>query len=327
MRGKSILASMRSLPRFAPIPLAAALVAVVASGVQVRPDWGRSALSHVEHLSEVGPRVAGSSGEQDAAAYIESEFRQAGYQPVAQTFSLGRRGSDRESANIIAEKPGGSSRTIVVGAHYDSESRGRGADDNASGVGVLLEVARALQDITPPYTIRFVAFGAEEGGLRGSRYYVSTMDPGEIVNTVAMINVDSVTAGDIAYVYGTAGEGGRIRNWVLDRAVREGLDLVTQDVGNPEYPPGTTCNCSDHAPFEAAGIQYAYFESTNWALGDRDGYTQVDPAFGENGKIWHTPFDTLDYLESTFPGRIEARLALVTEMLYGILTEYQEAEE
>lgn len=296
------------------------LTGVAALG-QIPDRHGSEAFRHMEALSAIGPRVAGSANERTGAEYIATAFRQAGYEPEIRPFELGLRG---RSANVVAVKPGRSVREILVGAHYDSESRGRGADDNGSGVGVLLEVAEAVRDLATPYTLRFVAFGAEEGGLRGSRAYVASMDGEAIANTVAMINVDSVTAGDIAYVYGTAGEAGRIRDWVLARAREDGLDLRTQDVGNPEYPKGTTCNCSDHAPFEAAGIQYAYFESTNWTLGEHDGYTQVDTALGENGKIWHTPYDTIDYIEAHFPGRIAARLQLFSEMLFRVLTQYEE---
>ena len=288
---------------------------------------GRAARRHIVELSErIGRRVAGSPNEALAADYVTNVFRQMGYVPVVQWFSFsgGSRGgpSTEESANIVAVTPGQSTREIIVGAHYDSEVRGRGAGDNASGVGVMLEVALSIRDVSTPYTIRFIAFGAEEEGLRGSRHYVNQMTPEAIENTVAMINLDSLIAGEIAYVYGDAGEAGLVRNWVLERAREERLDLGTQLGENPEFPAGTTGDFSDHAPFEDAGIPYAYFESTNWALGDKDGYVQVDPQLGEDGYIWHTEFDSLEYIEETFPGRAAQRLLLFSQMLYRILTEF-----
>ncbi|MDA1185332.1 MAG: hypothetical protein O2930_11905, partial [Acidobacteria bacterium] len=84
---------------------------------------------------------------------------------------------------------------------------------------------------------------------------------------------------------------------------------------------------SDHAAFEGAGIQYAYFESTNWALGDKDGYVQVDPRFGDDGYIWHTEHDTLDYLDRAFPGRVDHRLELYSGMLLSVLTEFVSVPE
>jgi hypothetical protein len=138
-----------------------------------------------------------------------------------------------------------------------------------------------------------------------------------------MINLDSLIAGDIAYVYGDAGEAGVIRDWTLEYAKKHDLDLQTQAGANPQFPAGTTGDFSDHAPFKALGIPYTYFESTNWMLGEMDGYTQVSPEYGEDGKIWHTQYDNLEYIEANFPGRIQERLNLFVTVLQGILTEYQ----
>jgi hypothetical protein len=138
-----------------------------------------------------------------------------------------------------------------------------------------------------------------------------------------MINLDALIAGDIAYVYGDAGDKGVIRDWALKYAEEQNLDLQTQPGTNPKYPPGTTGDFSDHAPFKALGIPYTYFESTNWMLGAKDGYTQVSTEYGENGKIWHTKYDTLEYINTTFPGRIQEKLNLFVTVLQGILTEYQ----
>ncbi len=112
------------------------------------------------------------------------------------------------------------------------------------------------------------------------------------------------------------------RDWLLDKARDEGLPLETQTGENPRYPSGTTGDFSDHVPFREAGVPYAYFESTNWSLGDLDGYTQVDAQLGEDGEIWHTRFDTLAYLDENFPGRVDARLALFSRMLYRALAEF-----
>lgn len=246
-----------------------------------------------------------------------------GYAPITQFFSFEFEGVPIESANIIAVKPGSSTQEIIIGAHYDSMPVGRGADDNASGVAVMLEVAERVKDIQTPYTLRFIAFGSEELGLQGSTYYVSQMTTSEIENTLAMVNLDSLVAGEIAYVYGDEGEAGILRDWCLQWAADQGLMLQTQPGENPEYPAGTTCDCSDHAPFVDAGVRYAYFESTNWGLGDKDGYVQVDERYGEDGEIWHTEYDTLEYIDATFPNRIDERLGLFTALLYALVTEFE----
>lgn len=281
---------------------------------------GAIARRHLAALSDaIGQRVVGTPGEAEAARYIEAAFTRMGYAPVTQPFSF----ADTSSSNVIAVKSGLSNQEILVGAHYDSVPAGRGADDNASGVAVLLEVAEKIRDVPTPYTVRFVAFGAEEVGLEGSTFYVAQMGAADIENTIAMINLDSLVAGDMAYVYGDAGKAGVIRDWVLDVASQEGLDLRTQPGHNPDFPAGTTGDWSDHVPFKDAGIQYAYFESTNWNLGEKDGFVQVDEQLAEEGEIWHSEYDTIEFIDATFQGRIDRRLELFVTLLHTILTRYE----
>ena len=287
---------------------------------------GTRARSHLEALSvEIGNRLAGSDGESAAAQYIQTAFKKMGYTPEVQIFSYqNQSGKTIPDANIFVEKKGRSNAVILVGAHYDSVAVGRGADDNASGVAVMLEAAERVKDLDTPYTLRFIAFGSEEEGEKGSSYYVSQMRAADVARTVAMVNLDSLTAGDFTYIYGSQGPAGKVRDWTLKKATSQSLDLITQSGLNAQYPAGTTGDFSDHAPFRIAGIQYAYLEATNWKLGEKDGYTQVDPKQGEAGQIWHTRFDILDYLDQTFPGRVDAHLNLFSTLLVDILTEYQQ---
>jgi len=231
---------------------------------------------------------------------------------------------DLESANVIAVKRGASSQEIVVGAHYDSVDVGRGADDNASGVAVMLEAAARVRPVETPYTIQFVAFGAEEMGWHGSRYHVGLLGEAGVESVVVMVDLDSLAAGDLCYVYGDEGSRGAARDWLLDWAQREGVALQTQPGENPDYPAGTTGDWSDHVPFKEAGIPYAYFEATNWNLGKKDGWTQVPVSLGEEGEIWHTKYDSLRTLEEMFPGRIAEHLEIFGAALYALLTEYEE---
>ena len=113
--------------------------------------------------------------------------------------------------NVVAVLPGSDPRlkseNVVIGAHYDhiglghygtrnSSTEGQvhhGADDNASGTAVLLELARRLSgsEFKPARTIVFAAFSAEELGLFGSRHYVNH-PPVQLSSTKAMINLDMV---------------------------------------------------------------------------------------------------------------------------------------
>jgi len=105
----------------------------------------------------------------------------------------------RKTANIVGLIPGEDSlEDIIVCAHHDSYSC-PGADDNASGVSVLIELANIFGKKQLPRTVRLVALGAEEWGTVGSRIYVKEHAP-ELQQTLAVINLDCI-----------GGEGGPIR--------------------------------------------------------------------------------------------------------------------
>jgi alkaline phosphatase isozyme conversion protein len=292
------------------------LVSTVGSASAYSPSLvhkdGYLAYEHTMFLSEnIGSRVYGTEGEIKAKEYIVDQFERMGYSSEEQDFSFTRRGKTYDSANVIAYKKGKSEKQIIVGAHYDSVSTGKGADDNASGVGVMLEVAEVLKNVSTPYSIVFIAFGAEEGGLNGSNFYAKQMTAEEIIHTVGMINLDSLAVGDKMYVHGSAGDAGFIREQALKIAEKKKLDIGVNPGLNADYPAGTTGDWSDHAPFNALGIPFAYFESTNWEIGELDGYEQTE----EYGGVWHTKNDTLHFIETAYPGRIHERLSTYSQVL------------
>ena len=280
-----------------------ALVAVAPadqSGLRIPEQvTGDLAWEHVSYLSEViGVRVVGTPQEEATADYIIEQFEEMGYEVEIQPFFFERRGQTYESENIIATKPGKFDQTVILGAHYDSVREyicddgnvSTGAGDNASGVAVMLEVAEVLANYKTKGNIKFVAFGAEEVGLRGSRYYAEQMSAEDIANTVTMINLDSVGAGDFFYVYaGIDDNPGWARDLSLKIGQRMGYDLRT----SPEsdcFEWGTTGDWSDHVPFRLLGIPTAYFEWMNW---------DIEPCGGEEtaeyGWILHTCLDNLDF--------------------------------
>jgi len=95
-----------------------------------------------------------------AAQYVSATFRDAGYDVHEQTYTV----EGKPVQNLEVELPGQSRReeTVVVGAHYDSFVGTPGADDNATGVAALLELARLAAHQRYARTVRFVAFGNEE---------------------------------------------------------------------------------------------------------------------------------------------------------------------
>jgi hypothetical protein len=143
---------------------------------------------------------------------IAASKKQATTQIISGSFEISTDIIRRESPsfNVIGILPGSDpklkSEAIVIGAHYDHLGLGgegslapregqihHGADDNASGVAGLIELARMLstQNQKPRRTIVFIAFSGEEEGLIGSSYYVNhPVVP--LANTVAMINMDMI---------------------------------------------------------------------------------------------------------------------------------------
>lgn len=99
--------------------------------------------------------------------YITNQLRKFGWQPRLEKFA--------EGINIVAERPGTNpaAGSILVGAHYDTVPASPGADDNGSGVAVLLELARLFTANPTPRTLQLVFFDQEEIGLLGSQAFVS----------------------------------------------------------------------------------------------------------------------------------------------------------
>ena len=289
--------------------------------------FGQNARRYLEVLAgEIGDRLAGSGNEISASDYIQSKFEAFGYTTEIQWFTAydDYEGVSIGSSNVVAIKPGLSDQQIIIGAHYDSvnDDGSQGADDNASGVAVLLETAELVFDKETPYTIVFVAFGAEELGLWGSAYYVDELNQSEQNKIIGMVNLDCLIAGDKAYVYGNEGPGS-MRDWLLKDAQQKGLEVEGKTDEDMFYEDGSPCECSDFDAFEKENIPYAYFEATNWDLSP-DGMVQVDPQYGVDGEIRHTEFDTIEYIDETFPGRIDTHLNTFITLLYDLVTQYQD---
>ena len=148
------------------------------------PLTDREQLIH-DHLKRHVAALAGSIGERNvwrpeamaaAAGYIQERFEDAGYTVNVQPFTS--RGLTVNNIEAVLPGQGAADEIIVVGAHYDSVADSPGADDNASGVAALLELARLLAGTTLPRTVRFVAFANEEapffyGDEMGSNLYAA----------------------------------------------------------------------------------------------------------------------------------------------------------
>ncbi len=155
--------------------------------------------------------------------------------------------------NVVATMPGTTypDREYIVGAHFDSgdpfpDGGTPGADDNASGVALVLEAARVLSKYESDCTIRFIAFDAEEYGLVGSYAYVSDHLSDDIRGMIAADMVAYNRGQDAIRIY-----GGTPSEPVKD-ALAAAVDTYTYGLTVQVL---TDSQASDHWPFEVAGFQ------------------------------------------------------------------------
>ena len=119
------------------------------------------------------------------------------------------------SRNVIANKPGTDpgTGTVVLGAHFDTVPNVEGANDNGSGVSVLMTLAQEIFDSSFPFTIQIVAFGSEEVGLLGSRFYVTALSEEKQGDLIAMFNFDVPGSGNFIELQGDPEMSLRVRNY------------------------------------------------------------------------------------------------------------------
>lgn len=254
------------------------------------------------------PRVADTWGDIRAREFITGTFQQYGYFPLSQEFIFGSGAARLHSANIIAVKEGGSAKRLIVGAHLDATAKGEGYVDNATGIGLLLELAARVKPRSTPYTIVFVAFGAEERGLAGSRHYARVMSSLERRATIGMIDLDAVAGGADLLVSSRFGGP----TWLRDDALAAAQDLdvpLATTTAAAGRPAGIALSPSDDVPFALLDVATAAFSS-------------ADPDSGgkEEAGLWHTRADTVAHVEKTHPGRVTRQLADLSRLLETLLT-------
>jgi len=144
---------------------------------------------HVENIHFDRNPYDGYPKLEQAAQYIEREFQKIGLDVKEDTFQW----EGKSYKNIVAEKKGlvSSHRVLILGAHYDTVPGSPGADDNASAIAVLLEVARNIQTVPLEGTVRLIAFSLEEYNFVGSTHYVEKFQRGE-EEILGMISLEMV---------------------------------------------------------------------------------------------------------------------------------------
>jgi hypothetical protein len=241
---------------------------------------------------EIGPRLATGPAFRRAARYVAGWFAAAGYDVRRQRFPVPagdswgvpvRAGS---SLNVVATPVGFDRQApyLLVGAHLDTVAVAPGAEDNASGIAVLLETARRAAATPPRLPTVFVAFGGEEPRGPGddmhhfgSRHYVATMTAPERHNLQAMVALDRVGVGVVVPVSAAPGRSVGVRAALVAgaRVQRIGTTLDVDDA-------------SDHWSFALAGYPVARLGSTPYAgyHSAGDVVAVVDPAqLGRTGRV------------------------------------------
>lgn len=222
-------------------------------------------------------RKAGSAQELDVARYLHNQLEKAGVFMLSpedgEDFYLTVQGDTIHSRNVIGVVEGYDPKLkneyVVIGAHYDHLGTSYlkrdgedqlqifyGADDNASGVATLVEVAKqvAAQHYVFRRSVIFALFGAEELGMVGSWYFLNRSFS-EVDNIVAMINLDMV---------GRSGRDNRLQVYTADANI-ELMGIINTLSGRalsiaPQYTP-TDYFPSDHRLFYEKGIPVALFTS------------------------------------------------------------------
>lgn len=240
------------------------------------------AVRTVRHLAGViGPRHATSPEFRQAARWVTRRLEGHGLRveraafPVPAGDSWGVPVAAGRSANVVATPVGfdPASPHLVVGAHLDTVPQAPGAEDNASGVGVLLAVAAAIEGRSTRLPVVLVAFGAEEprgptddDHHYGSRAYVAGLGAAERSAVRGMLSLDRVGVGTVVPV--GAAEG---RPTALVRVARR--------IGVPVLPESGQ-RSSDHWSFVRAGLPGLRVGGTSYAAYHSAGDVPavVDPA-------------------------------------------------
>lgn len=276
-------------PQAGPLPAAARMAparALASLPSLFSPD---SLRGHVETLADPAweGRGFGSEGLRRAADYIAGAFLSAGLQPGGEdryfqhlNASCLDAGESRAGVNVVGVLPGKNpalkGEALVVGAHFDHLGRGipsakpgnegkvhPGADDNASGVSILLELAKIMADgEAPARSVVFVAFTGEECGLLGARHFIRHMDPFSVPGVRAMINLDTVgglrngkllvlgaaSATEWAYILAGAGYGTGITHNAVKENIQSSDQSVFAEAGIPSLHLFTAPGASYHTP-------------------------------------------------------------------------------
>ena len=225
-----------------------------------------AAVRTVRDLAAIGPREATSPAFQAAADEVAARFAALGYDVRRDRFrvpageSWGVPVPAGRTQNVVARSPGTppGAAYVVVGAHLDTVPQSPGAEDNASGVAVLLELARLARAAPTRWPVTFVAFGAEEprGPADDQHHFGSLRRAARVGDEPlrAMVSLDRVgAAGPVRVCTGGLSPPRAVRELL---AAAERLDVRAGRCEN---------RTSDHWPYEKAGETVARLGGNEYA--------------------------------------------------------------
>lgn len=128
-------------------------------------------LAHLRALEGERHPTASPDRLANAQAYVADQLTNLGIPVMFDRFSF----EGQPFANVIGRLTGTRGPRLIVGAHFDTVPNTSGADDNASGVAVMLECARVVMAAAPTAAVEFVGFNLEEFGMVGSRHYAAAL--------------------------------------------------------------------------------------------------------------------------------------------------------
>jgi hypothetical protein len=264
------------------------------------PDRARLERRLSKLVEEFHPRDGGHPQNMArAAAFIAEELRQTGAAVSRQPFET----AGARYENVVAAFGPDTPDRVVVGAHYDVAGEMPGADDNASGVAGLLELADLLSGVKLSRRVDLVAFALEEAPYfatagMGSEVYASALErDGRRVRAMiclemigcftdapdsqglpfAVLKLFYPTRGDFIAVVGSSGGAGIVRS--VKRSMMEASDLPVFSINAPRFVHGV--DLSDHSTFWRRGLPAVMV---------------TDTAFYRNPR-YHTEHDTSDTLD------------------------------
>ena len=215
-------------------------------------------------------RLVGSPENAKARAYVAAQFGAAGLERVGASFEhpteVRRDTLVRRATNVVGLVRGRTNpdRYIVVTAHFDhvgvrNGEIYNGADDNASGTGALIELARWFAANRPANSILFVGLDAEEGGLIGARGFVAN-PPVPLASIVMNVNMDMVGRNTKNELYAAGTSHYPFLRVYLDSVIARAPITLRLGHDDPNGPPQDNWTSqSDHAAFHNAKIPFIYF--------------------------------------------------------------------